>query len=98
MELENIGMERSIEGQEKEQESTEKIKTLGIVVENKHMLARPTRQLDLTSNITILFKGNLVRMETKESIIKCALVNCQSVVNSLIFNMISLRTILPSVP
>ena len=27
------------------------------------------------------FEGNLVRMETKESIIKCTLVNCWSVVN-----------------
>ena len=45
------------------------------------MLAKPARQLDLTSIITILLEGNLVRMETKESILKCALVNCQSVVN-----------------
>ena len=50
-------------------------------VENRCMLAKPARQLDLTSIITILLEGNLVRMETKESIVKCALVNCQSVVS-----------------
>ena len=48
-------------------------------VQNRWMLAKPARKLDLTSIITILLEGNLVRMETKESIIKCALVNCQSV-------------------
>ena len=50
-------------------------------VENRHVLTKPTRQLDLTLIITILLEGNLVRMEAKESIIKCALVNCLSVVN-----------------
>ena len=50
-------------------------------MENRCILAKPARKLDLTSDITILLEGNLVRMETKESIIKCALVNCQSVVN-----------------
>ena len=58
-----------------------KIKTLVTEVENRCMLARPARQLDLTSIITILLESNLVRMETKKSIIKCALVNCWSVVN-----------------
>ena len=58
-----------------------KIKTLVTKVENRHMLAKPVRQLDLTSIITILLESNLARMETKESIIKCALVNFQSVVN-----------------
>ena len=81
LELENIGMERNVKGQEEEQESTEKIKTLVTEVENRCMLAKPARQLDLTSIITILLEGNLVRMETKESVINCALVNCQSVVN-----------------
>ena len=52
-----------------------KIKTMVTEVENRHMLAKPARQLDLTSIITIFPEGNLARMETKESIIKCALVN-----------------------
>ena len=58
-----------------------KIKTMVTEVENRCMLAKPARQLDLTSIITIFLEGNLARMETKESIIKYALVNCQSVVN-----------------
>ena len=74
-------MIRNIEGQEAEQESTEKIKTMVNEVENRCMLAKPPRQLDPTSIITILLEGNLVRTETKESIIKYALVNCWSVVN-----------------
>ena len=45
------------------------------------MLAKPARKLDLTSIITILLDGNLARMETKESVIKCALVKYQSVVS-----------------
>ena len=58
-----------------------KIKTIVTEVENRCMLVKPARQLDLTSIITTLLEGKLVRMETKESIIKCALVNCWSVVN-----------------
>ena len=58
-----------------------KIKTVVTVVENRCKLAKPARWLDMTSKITILLENKLVRMETKESIIKGALVNCQSVVN-----------------
>ena len=35
----------------------------------------------MTSIISILLENKLVRLETKESKIKCALVNCRSVVN-----------------
>ena len=45
------------------------------------MLTKPARQLDLTSIITILLGNILARLETKESVIKYALVNFQSVVN-----------------
>ena len=58
-----------------------KIKTMVTEVENRCKLTKPARQLDLTSIITVLLENNMVRLETKESIIKCALVNCQSVVN-----------------
>ena len=50
-------------------------------VENRCKLAKPAIQLDLTSIITILLENNFLRLEIKESIIKCALVNCQSAVN-----------------
>ena len=46
-----------------------KIKTMVTEVENRHMLAKPARQLDLTSITPVLLEGNLVRMETKETII-----------------------------
>ena len=58
-----------------------KIKTVVTEVENRCKLAKPARQLSLTSIITILLENKLVRLETKESIIKCAPVNCQSVIN-----------------
>ena len=57
-----------------------KIKTLVTEVENRCKLAKPARQLHLTSILTILLENNLVRLETKKSIIKCALVNWWSVV------------------
>ena len=80
LELEDVWMERNIKGQEEEKEYTEK-KTVVTEVEKRCKLAKPARQLDLTSIITILPENNLVRLKTKESIIKCALVNCWSVVN-----------------
>ena len=58
-----------------------KIKIMVTEVENRCMLAKPARQLDLTSIITILLEGILARMKTKESIIECAPLNCQSVVS-----------------
>ena len=58
-----------------------KIKTMVTEMENRCKLTKPARPLDLTSIITILLENDLVRLETKESIIKCALVNSQSVVN-----------------
>ena len=58
-----------------------KIKTVVTEVENRCKLAKPARQLDQTSIIKIHLEKYLVRLETKESINKCALVNCQSVVN-----------------
>ena len=57
------------------------MKTVVTEVENRCKLAKPARQLDLTSIITILLESNLVRLETKESKIRCVLVNCRSVVN-----------------
>ena len=61
--------------------NTQKNKTVITEVKNRCKLAKPSRQLDLTSIITILLENNLATLETKESIIKCALVNCWSVVN-----------------
>ena len=58
-----------------------KIKTVVTEVENRCKLAKPGRQLDLTSIVTILLENNLATLETKKSIIKCVLVNCWSVVN-----------------
>ena len=58
-----------------------KIKTVVTEGENRCKLAKTVRKLDLTSIISILLENKLVRLETKESKIKCALVNCQSIVN-----------------
>ena len=58
-----------------------KIRTVVTEVENRCKLAKPVRQWDLTSIISILLENKLGRLETKESKIKCALVNCCSVVN-----------------
>ena len=58
-----------------------KIKTVVTEVESRHMLTKPARQVDPTSIIKILLENNLARLETKESTIKDALVNYQSVVS-----------------
>ena len=48
--------------------------------ENRCKLAKPVRWLDLTSIISILLENKLMGLGTKESKIKCAVVNCRSVV------------------
>ena len=58
-----------------------KIKTVVTEKENRCKSAKPVRKLDLTSIISILLENKSTGLGSKESKLKCALVNCQSVVN-----------------
>ena len=58
-----------------------KIKTVVTEEENRCKLAKSVRWLDLTSIISILSENKLMGLGTKESKMKCSLVNCRSVVN-----------------
>ena len=58
-----------------------KTKTVVTEMDNRCKSAKPVRKLDLTSIISILLENKSTGLGSKESKIKCALVNCRSVIN-----------------